>query len=150
MKQRINIHEKGQHALRPIFSMGHYLKKSAVEAPLFELIYFRVSQINGCAYCLDMHYKDARAAGETEQRLYGLSSWRETPYYTERERAAFAWAEALTQCDVNDAVYSEAKAQFSDEELIDLTVAITNINTWNRINLAFPTTPGSYEVGQFG
>jgi alkylhydroperoxidase family enzyme len=97
-----------------------------------------------------MHYKDARAKGETEQRLYGLSAWRESPYYTERERAAFAWAEAVTRCEVPDAVYSEAKQQFSDEELIDLTLAVTAINTWNRINLAFPNTPGSYQVGQFG
>jgi alkylhydroperoxidase family enzyme len=97
-----------------------------------------------------MHYKDARAKGETEQRLYGLSAWREAPYYTERERAAFAWAEAVTKCDVPDAVYSEAKKQLSDQELIDLTLGVATINTWNRINLAFPNTPGTYQVGQFG
>jgi len=150
MEQRINVHEKGQNALKTLYGIGSYLKKSSVEAPLRELVYFRVSQINGCAYCLDMHYKDARAQGETEQRLYGLSAWREAPYYTERERAAFAWAEAVTKCDVSDAIYSEAKKQFSDEELIDLTLAVTGINTWNRINLAFPNLPGTYKVGQFG
>lgn len=150
MEQRINVHEKGQHALKPLYVMGNFLKKSAIEPALRELVYFRVSQMNSCAYCLDMHYKDARAKGETEQRLYGLSAWRETPYYTERERAAFAWAEAVTSCKVDDAVYLEATRQFSEEELIDLTMVITNINTWNRINLAFPNTPGDYIVGQFG
>lgn len=96
-----------------------------------------------------MHYKDARAKGETEQRLYGLSAWEESPYYTDRERAAFAWAEAVTACHVTDEVYNIAKAQFSDEELIDLTLSVTTINTWNRINLSFPNTPGTYQVGQF-
>jgi AhpD family alkylhydroperoxidase len=150
MEQRINIHEKGQNALKPLFGIGGYLKKSSVEETLLELVYFRVSQINKCAYCLDMHSKDLRAKGETEQRLYGLSVWRETPYYTERERAALAWAEAITNCEVHDPVYNEAKSQFTDEDLIDLTLAITTINTWNRINLAFPYGVGTYQVGQFG
>ncbi|MNL58045.1 hypothetical protein D3C87_1816510 [compost metagenome] len=97
-----------------------------------------------------MHYKDARDKGEIEQRLYGLSAWREAGYYTNRERAAFAWAEALTKCDVTDSVYNETAKEFSEQELIDLTLAITNINTWNRINLAFPNEPGTYKVGQFG
>ena len=149
MEQRINVHEKGQTALKALFGMGGYLKKSPVEQKLLELIYFRVSQINGCAYCLDMHSKDLRAGGETEQRLYGLSAWRETPYYSDRERAALEWAEAVTKCHVPDDVYSEAKSQFSDEELIDLTFAINNINTWNRLNLAFPNVAGTYKVGMF-
>ena len=149
MEQRINVHEKGQTALKALFGMGGYLKKSPVEQKLLELIYFRVSQINGCAYCLDMHSKDLRAGGETEQRLYGLSAWRETPYYSDRERAALGWAEAVTKCHVPDDVYSEAKSQFSDEELIDLTFAINNINTWNRLNLAFPNVAGTYKVGMF-
>jgi alkylhydroperoxidase family enzyme len=97
-----------------------------------------------------MHSKEALAAGETPQRLFGLSAWRETPFYTEKERAALAYAEAVTACHVTDEVYAEAKAQFSDEELIDLTLAITTINTWNRLNLAFPNNVGSYRVGQFG
>lgn len=150
MEPRINVHEKGQNALKTLYNIGGYLKKSPVEIGLLELVYFRVSQINGCAYCLDMHSKDARAKGETEQRLYGLTAWRETPYYTARERAAFAWAEAVTKCEVADAVYNEAKNQFSDEELIDLTFAVTTINTWNRLNLAFPNEAGTYKVGQFG
>jgi len=150
MEQRINVHEKGQNALKSLYSMGGYLKKSQLESNLLELVYFRVSQINGCAYCLDMHSKDARAAGESEQRLYGLSAWHETPYYSDRERAAFAWAEAVTKCNVPEAVYIQAKEQFSDEELIDLTFAVATINTWNRLNLAFPNEPGTYKVGQFG
>ncbi|MVM34132.1 carboxymuconolactone decarboxylase family protein [Spirosoma sp. HMF4905] len=152
MEQRLNVQEKGQNALKTLFGIGSYLKKSHIDEALQNLIYFRVSQINSCAYCLDMHYKDARAKGETEQRLYGLSAWRESPYYTDRERAAFAWAEAVTACHVPDDVYSQAKGQFSDEELIDLTLAVTTINTWNRFNHAFMdiTTPGSYRVGQFG
>jgi len=97
-----------------------------------------------------MHSKDARAAGETEQRLYGISAWRETPYFSNRERAALAWAEALTKCDVPDVIYNKVKEQFTDEEMIDLSLAITTINTWNRLNLAFPNEPGTYKVGQFG
>lgn len=150
MQERINIYNKGQSALKYLFGIGGYLKKSAVEAGLLHLVYFRVSQINGCAYCLDMHYKDARAIGETEQRLYGLSAWQEAPYYSERERAAFAWAEAITRCVVPDEVYTATKNQFTEEELIDLTMAVTTINTWNRVNLAFPNAIGTYTVGQFG
>ncbi len=150
METRINIHEKGQDALKTLYGIGGYLKKSTLESALLELVLFRVSQINSCTYCLDMHYKDARHKGETEQRLYGLSAWRETSYYTNRERAAFAWAEAVTKCDVPDSVYKETASEFSEQELIDLTLAITNINTWNRINLAFPNEPGTYKVGQFG
>lgn len=150
MEQRINVHEKGQNALKTLFGINTHLRKSPLESSLLELVNFRVSQINQCAYCLDMHAKDARAKGETEQRLYGLSAWRETPYYTERERAALAWAEAVTKCEVPDTVYKYAVKQFSEEELIDLTLAVTTINTWNRINLSFPNIPGTYEVGQFG
>ena len=150
MEQRLNVFEKGKEALKPLFSMGAYLKKSAMDTTIHGLILVRVSQINGCAYCLDMHYKEARAKGETEQRLYGLSSWRETRYYSGPERAALTWAEAVTKCDIPDNVYEEVKKQFSDEELVDLTIAVIGINSWNRINLAFPMTPGTYQVGQFG
>lgn len=152
MEQRINFYEKGPNAIKTLFHTGAYLKKSPVEAKLQELVFFRISQINGCAYCLDMHSKDARAHGETEQRLYGLSAWRETPYYTDRERAALAWAEAVTACHVPDDTYAMAKEQFSDEELVDLTLAITTINSWNRFNIAFPMPQvvGTYRVGQFG
>lgn len=149
MEKRINVHQKGQNAIKTLFVVGGYLKKSPVEQRLLELVYFRVSQINRCAYCLDMHSKDLRAAGETEQRLYGLSAWRETPYYSDRERAALAWAEAVTKCEVADTVYQDVIKEFSDEEVIDLTLAITTINTWNRLNHAFPNEPGSYQPGQF-
>jgi AhpD family alkylhydroperoxidase len=150
MENRLNVFEKGVAALKPVFGLGAYIKKSTIDSKLRELIDFRVSQINGCAYCLDMHSKDARAQGETEQRLYGLNAWREAPYYTLRERAALAWAEALTKAHVSDSVYAEAKKEFSDEELIDLTLVVTSINTWNRINLAFPNAIGTYKAGQFG
>jgi AhpD family alkylhydroperoxidase len=151
MKQRMNAFEKGQKAMKALFSMGIYLAKSSVEQSLLELIYFRVSQINGCAYCLDMHSKDLRAKGETEQRLYLLNAWREAPFYSERERAALAFAEALTKVSehgVPDSVYEEARDQFSEEELIDLTMAIITINSYNRINIAFRTTTGTYKAGQ--
>ena len=151
MDTRINIHEKGQGALKSLFGIGAYLKKSPVETALLDLVYFRVSQINKCAYCLDMHYKDARANGETEQRLYGLSAWEESPYYTERERAALAWAEAVTAAIIiPDTLHAEVRKHFTDEEVIDLTLAITTINTWNRINHVFANEPGTYRVGAFG
>ncbi|SFD15981.1 alkylhydroperoxidase AhpD family core domain-containing protein [Chitinophaga sp. CF118] len=152
MEQRINYLQKGHNALKTLFNIGAYLKQSPLQENLLELIFFRVSQINGCAYCLDMHSKDARAHGETEQRLYGLNAWRETPYFTDRERAALAWAEAVTACQMPDAIYTRAKEHFSDEEFIDLTLAITTINTWNRFNIAFtmPEAVGTYRAGQFG
>jgi AhpD family alkylhydroperoxidase len=152
MEQRINTYEKAGGALQALFGLEKYLAKSAIEKDLQHLIKFRVSQINGCAYCLDMHSKDLRAAGETEQRLYMLDAWRESPFYTERERAALAWAEAvtlITDGHVSDEVYEQAKDQFSEEELIDLTICVTTINTWNRVSIAFRTTPGTYQPGQY-
>lgn len=152
MEQRINAYEKGADAIKTMLGLEAYLAKCAIEKPLLHLIKYRVSQINGCAYCLDMHSKDLRAEGETEQRLYVLDAWREAPFYTERERAALAWAEALTKITeghVSDEVYEEARKQFSEEELIDLTVAVTTINSWNRLSIAFRTTPGSYQPKQF-
>lgn len=138
--------------MKTLYHTGAYLKKSSVEEKLQELVFFRVSQINGCAYCLDMHGKDARAHGETEQRLYSLSAWRETPFFNDRERAALAWAEAVTACHVPDDTYKRVKEQFTDEELVDLTLAVSTINTWNRFNIAFPAPAavGTYKVGQFG
>src|ERR1700712_440106 len=147
MEQRINHFEKGQGAMKTLYGIGGYLAKSPVEKSLLDLIYFRISQINGCAYCLDMHSKDLRAAGETEQRLYGLNAWREAPYYTERETAALAWAEAVNKCKVPDEVHDLAKEQFTDEELIDLTLGVTTINTYNRLNIAFRKPAGGYKVG---
>ncbi|EQA43450.1 carboxymuconolactone decarboxylase family protein [Leptospira broomii serovar Hurstbridge str. 5399] len=151
MKQRINVYEKGGNAMKPLFGLGTYLAKSIVEKSLLDLINFRVSQINGCAYCLDMHSKDLRAKGETEQRLYMLEAWRETPFYSDRERAALAWAEAITEIKetrVPDEVFEQARKQFSEEELIDLTLSIITINSFNRINIAFRTPAGTYQVGQ--
>lgn len=152
MEQRINVQEKGQDAFKAMYHLAMYLAKSPIEESLLNLIYFRVSQINGCAYCLDMHSKDLRAKGETEQRLYVLNAWREAPFYTKRERAALAWAEALTTINggsVPDQIYDEACNQFSDIELIDLTFAITAINSYNRVNIAFGAPVGTYKVGQF-
>ena len=152
MKQRIDLLEKGQKVIKALGGLSVYLAKSSLEPQLINLIDFRVSQINGCAYCLDMHSKDLRAAGETEQRLYTIAAWREAPFYSERERAALAWAEAVTKLkdgDVPDEIYEEAHHQFSEEELIDLTVAVTTINTYNRINIAFKTPAGDYQPGQW-
>lgn len=152
MTQRINVVEKGMLAMKSMAGISAYLAKSSVERTLLELVYYRVSQINGCAYCLDMHTKDLREFGETEQRLYVLPAWREAPFYSDRERAALAWAEALTRLTgsiVPDEVYDTAIAQFSEEELIDLTLAIIAINGYNRINLAFPNAAvvGTYQPG---
>src|SRR5580765_7452497 len=122
MTQRISFTEKGKQAMNALYGLGRYLAKSPIEQSLLDLIYFRVSQINGCAFCLDMHSKDLRAKGETEQRLYVLDAWREAPFYTERERAALGWAEAVTKNNVPDDVYSAARKEFSEMELIDLTM----------------------------
>lgn len=135
-----------------MYGLGKYLSKSPIEVQLLNLIYFRVSQLNGCAFCLDMHAKDLRAQGETEQRLYVLDAWREAPFYTERERAALAWSEALTKitsCIVPDEIYDEARRHFSEAEMIDLTMAVVTINSYNRINIAFGAPVGTYEVGMF-
>ncbi len=123
---------------------------SKLEPALIELIKMRVSQINGCAFCLDMHSKDARAEGESEQRLYALSAWEEAPFFTERERAALAWAEdvtLLTKNHVSDHAYEAAKLQFSEEELVNLTWAVIAINGWNRLSIAFRAVAGEYQPG---
>ena len=149
MKQRVNYYEKGQGAFKALTAIGAYLSKSIIEQPLLHLIYFRVSQINGCAYCLDMHSKDLRAIGETEQRLYMLNAWRESPVYTDRERAAFAFVEAVTKAHVPDDVYTSSLQEFSEEELIDLTMAAIAINSYNRLNAAFLPVAGGYKAGMF-
>jgi AhpD family alkylhydroperoxidase len=125
-----------------------YVKESSIEAPLRELVKMRASQINGCAYCLDMHSKDARAAGETEQRLYVLPAWEEAPFYTDRERAALAWTEAVTlvsETHIPDDVFERARAQFSEQERVDLTMAIVAINGWNRLAIGFRSEVGTYQ-----
>jgi len=123
-------------------------KSSKLETSLLELVRMRASQINGCAYCLDMHSKDARAEGETEQRLYALNAWRETPFFSDRERAALGWTEAVTLVSkdhVPDEVFEETRKHFSDEELANLTLAVVTINGWNRLSIAFRAVPGSYQ-----
>lgn len=152
MEKRLNVHQKGQAAMKAIYGLAIYLAKSPVEETLLHLIEFRVSQINGCAFCLDMHSKDLRAEGETEQRLYLLSAWREAPFYTDRERAALAWAEALTKVadgPVSDELYQQASKHFSEQELIDLTMAVITINSYNRLNIAFPAQVGTYQPGAY-
>jgi AhpD family alkylhydroperoxidase len=151
MEQRVNFYEKGHSGMKALYGLGTYLAKSPVEHSLRDLINFRISQINGCAYCLDMHSKDLRANGETEQRLYMLAAWRESPVYTERERAALAWAEAVTRItegSVPNGIYEEALKHFSEIELIDLTLSVIAINSFNRINIAFQTPAGDYQVNQ--
>ena len=131
-----------------MLGLDRYLRTCGLEGSLLELVKMRSSQINGCAYCLDMHSKDARAAGETEQRLYVLPAWREAPFYTDRERAALAWTEALTlvaETHAPDAVYQQVRQQFNEKELMDLTLAITTINAWNRIAIGFRVAVGIYQ-----
>ena len=152
MEKRINAYEKGQVALKAMLGISAYLAKSSLEKNLLYLIEYRVSQINGCAYCLDMHSKDLRHGGETEQRIYMISGWRETDLYTARERAALEWAESVTLLNeghVPDEVFENVRKEFSEEELIDLTLAVGAINTWNRVNIAFRTKAGSYQPGQW-
>jgi len=129
-------------------ALDRYLAGCGLEESLLHLVRLRASQINGCAYCLDMHWKDLRALGEGEQRLYSLDAWRECPYYTERERAALAWAEAVTLVagdHVPDAVYDAVRPHFSNTDLSDLTLAVATINAWNRLSIAARLTPGAYQ-----
>ncbi|SDF79159.1 alkylhydroperoxidase AhpD family core domain-containing protein [Dyadobacter soli] len=152
MQARINLQETGHSALKTMYGVGAYLAKARVEQNLLNLIYLRVSQINGCAFCIDMHSKDLRAEGEAEQRLYLLNAWREAPFYSDRERAALAYAEAVTVLkdrEVTDEIFDAVNAHFNDEEIVDLTLAITTINSYNRFNIAFRTVAGGYQPGQF-
>ena len=131
-----------------LFGLQKAVNESGLEPALLELVKMRASQLNGCAYCIDMHTKDARAAGETEQRLYLLDAWREAPFYTDRERAALAWTEVVTlisQSHASDEDYAAARTQFSEQELVDLTMAIIAINGWNRLAISFRAEPGKYE-----
>jgi len=147
MTQRLNYAKASPDGFKAIRQLQAHVDNCGLEHPLLELVKMRASQLNGCAYCLDMHSKDARAAGETEQRLYLLNAWRESPFYNERERAALAWTETLTRIsktkDVPDALYDEVRKQFSEKELVDLTLAIIAINGWNRLAIPFRSTPGT-------
>jgi AhpD family alkylhydroperoxidase len=136
--------------IHAMLGLEKQVRKAGLDVRLLDLVRMRASQINGCAYCLDMHSKDARAAGETEQRLYGLDAWRETPYYSARERAALEWTEALTlvtEGHVPDEVYERVRQEFSEDELAHLSLAVVAINGWNRLNVAARTVPGDYVPG---
>ena len=147
MEPRIDARRHAQGAQKAMYELEKYLAECGLDHSLIHLVKMRASQINGCAYCIDMHSKDARALGETEQRLYELDAWRETPFYTDTERAALAWTEAITlvsETHVPDSVYEEVRKQFNEKEIVDLTLVITTINAWNRLAIALRAVPGHY------
>ncbi len=147
MSQRLDYKKASPDAFKAMLQMEEYVHKTGLEKSLLELVKTRASQLNGCAWCLDMHTKDARARGETEQRLYLISVWREAPCYSPKERAALAWTEAVTQLSthgVSDEIYNEARKYFDEKALTDLTIAIIAINGWNRFNVAFQAPVGDY------
>jgi AhpD family alkylhydroperoxidase len=153
MKARINLMQVNPGILNAMLGLEKQISKAGLDSQLLDLVRMRASQINGCAYCLDMHSKDARAAGETEQRLYGLNAWREAPYYSARERAALDWTEALTlvsETHAPDDVYERVREQFSKDETAHLTLAIVAINGWNRLNIAARTIAGDYVPASMG
>jgi AhpD family alkylhydroperoxidase len=149
MAERLKYAKAFPEGIHALIALGKVINSSGLEAPLMELVKTRASQLNGCAYCIDMHTRDARVAGETEQRLFALSAWRETPFFTPRERAALAWTEAITniqQGHAPDDVYEGLRSAFSEPEIVKLTLAITQINAWNRIAIAFRAEPGTYQA----
>ncbi len=151
MKPRLNIVAVSPAAYRAMAGLEKLISEGSIEPKLVHLLKMRASQVNGCAYCLDMHSKDARAHGETEQRLYGLDAWREAPYYTDRERAALEWVESLTQITqghVPDDLYERVRQQFSERELVDLSMIAVAINGWNRLAIAFRSEAGTYKPQQ--
>ncbi len=148
MQERLSYSEVAPEGTAVLRSLESYVRQSGLEASMLELVRLRASQINGCAYCIDMHTKDARTHGESEQRLYAVSAWHEAPFFTGRERAALAWTEAVTrvgESHVPDDAYAEARKHFSEKELVDLTFAIIAINGWNRLAVSFRSVPGSYQ-----
>ena len=148
MTQRMDSYKVAPGGYKHLLALHRYLESSGLETNIIHLVYLRASQINGCAYCIDMHWKDLRALGESEQRLYMLNAWQESPGYSERERAALAWTEAVTlvsQDHVPDEVYRVAREQFSEAELANLTLAVALINAWNRMNVAFRREAGGYQ-----
>lgn len=151
MKARINYSKAAPGVYDAMDSLDRYLQECGLEKSLLLLIQLRASQINGCAYCLDMHWKDLRAIGEGEQRLYSLDAWRECPYYSDRERAALAWTEAVTRVTdghISDEVHEQVRPFFSEKELSDLTLAVAAINAWNRISIAGRLVPGGYKAAK--
>lgn len=151
MKARIDYKTVAPEAYTAMSAVERYVRQSGLEHSLIKLIKVRASQINGCAFCIDMHTKDARAHGETEQRLHLVSVWREAPFFSDRERAALAWAEAVTlvgESHVPDEVYELARTQFSERELVDLTMAVIAINGWNRLLVSMRVVPGTYKPAE--
>ena len=149
MEPRLDYTKASPEAYRAMAQLEAVVRNSGLDAKLLELVKIRASQLNGCAYCIDMHTKDARSKDETEQRIYALDAWRETPFFSETERAALAWTEALTniqQGHAPEAVYQEVSRHFNEAEIMSLTLAITTINAWNRIAIAFRLVPGSYQA----
>jgi AhpD family alkylhydroperoxidase len=149
MEPRLNPFDLAPEGVKALQSLEAYVRRCGLDKSLLELVKVRASQLNGCGFCLDMHTKDARAAGETEQRLYCVSVWRECPFYTDRERAALEWTEAVTllaTSHVPDDVFERARAHFSEKELADLNFAVVAINAWNRLAVPFRTVPGTYKV----
>ena len=148
MQPRIEFAKVAPAGIEAIRGLEMYARRSGLEPSLLELVKIRASQINGCAYCIDMHTKDARAKGESEQRLYALNAWEETPFFTDRERAALAWTEAVTRVadgHVPDEVFERVRKHFTDKELVDLTLAVVAINGWNRLAIGFRSVPGTYQ-----
>lgn len=148
MRTRLDYHAVAPEGLKAVRALEQYLRKSELEPALIELVKVRASVMNGCAYCVDVHTKDARAEGETEQRLFAIPVWRETPFFSPRERAALAWTEAVTdirRTGVGDALYDEARVQFTEKELVDLTLAVIAINAWNRLAVTFRPAVGNYK-----
>ena len=148
MRQRIHFGSVAPAAYQAVLGLEEYLHQCGLEIPLIHLLKLRASQINGCDYCIDMHSKDLRAIGENEQRLYGLDAWQESPYYSERERAALAWTEVVTRITeghVPDEVYEQVRPHFSEKELADLTLAVATINLWNRLAISARLVPGTYQ-----
>ncbi len=149
MNSRLDYRKAAPDAFKAMLNLELAVHRGGLEAPLLELVKMRASQINACGYCLDMHSKDARAAGESEQRLYALPAWREAPFYSMRERAALAWTEAVTQVSTNDLpddLYQEVHKEFDDKAMVELTLAIIAINGWNRLAIGFRAEVGSYVV----
>lgn len=148
MTRRIDYRNIAPGVLQAMGGLQRYAQESGLEHSLLELVKLRASQINGCAYCLDMHSKDARAEGETEQRIYVLNAWREAPFYTPRERAALAWTEAITlisEGGISDELYATTREHFNEKELVDLTMAVITINGWNRLAIGLGSDVGSYQ-----
>jgi len=148
MEARMNYAKAAPGAMRAMNGLETYLADCGLESALRDLVKLRASQINGCAYCVDMHSLDARAGGETEQRLYALPVWQETPFFSDRERAALLWTEKLTLISLDhapDDVYEQVRAQFTEEELANLTLRVATINAWNRFGIGFRAVPGRYK-----